>query len=341
MHKPAQNRLLLFLFATLVVLPGCSHMPANFWNESVQDLVANHEYQRAIELIETTSPNDRDELKNVKRQADRYRRKELNQVRSFMAQKKWGMAQRHLNQLIEHLPWHASFSLVQTDLNEQKAEERRRIDTQQALAEANLLKANILVDQFKERSHAGHLLWNSQAHPLAEQKRELSYRLHELSIAALAKQDYFNAQKTYAEALALNPNLNRPELSIAINKGVSQSQVDAIDQKQDALVRQLNTAIANQNFQEIQLLQDILRHPPFSGKAVQRSLKTAYQLLVSTAKRKDKEADTAYRVGNLSQAIELWREAQRLAPELLGVQDKLARAVKVQKKLAELRQKGP
>ena len=339
-----RNTKLFFPFLMTLILgglSGCSHMPAAFWTESVDELVAQHEYSRAIDLIESTQPINRDQLSAVKRQADRYRRKELNQVRSFIAQKKWGLAQKHLNTLVEDLPWHASFSLVQTDLNEQKAEEKRLIDTQKALAEANLLKANVLVDQFQERSHSGNLLWNSQTHPLQDRKQSLSYRLHELSIAALAKQDYFNAQKTYAEALSLNPNLNRPELSLAISKGVSQSQVDAIDQKQATLVKQLHTAIKAQDFSEIQLLQSILQHPPFSGKEVQIVLKKADKLLINTAKRKDKEADTAYRVGNLSQAIELWRDAQQLAPELIGIQDKLARAVKVQKKLAELRQKQP
>ena len=92
-----------------------------------------------------------------------------------------------------------------------------------------------------------------------------------------------------------------------------------------------------EDFTEIISLQKILSNAPFKGKQVNVAIKRSAAIRLQNAKLLDKQADTVYRQGDISRAISLWEEAKYLAPSLQSLQEKLARANKVQTKLLKLR----
>ena len=327
-----------FVVVMMLFMVGCSHMPRHVWYETQEELEAKHSYKKALEQLTVEQPQSKKRIAKLQRKAKQFRIAQLKKVETQMAQKKWGEARDTLNYLIDTQPWHDDYAKMQLTLQSRKNEEIRLLETKHALAKANLLKAELQLEDFFDREQsAWHLLTSRQA-TLKEQKQELAKTLFELSVKALAVQDYYHAQQTYGQALALDRNLNATLLSDAINLGVYQSNKKAIQRRQNRLIFQLKQAIDEQDFDQIIHLQSILANPPFEGKQVENILTLANQTRTETAMRLDSKADNVYRDGDIETAISLWKQAVHLAPDLLGVQDKLARAVKVMKKLATLRQ---
>lgn len=322
----------------LLLASGCSHLPSHVWYQSHDELIANKQYKKALEQLHLSDPKDTRLINKTKKQARLYRQAQLLKIDRLIVQKKWGEARSEISHLIESQPWHDSYSITQERLDKKQKEELRVLETKQALAKANLLKANVLIDNYQQREAPSFSLLFSRKTTLEEEKQVLAKQLFELSISALAVQDYHNAQQTYAQALLLDKNLKATLLSDAINLGVYQSNQTAIQTKQARLLKKLKQAISEEDFENMIQLQGILSKPPFEGKNVANALLKATQKRNDTALALDHRADNVYRDGNITLAISLWQKAQNLAPSLLGVQDKLARAIKVQKKLAKLRQ---
>ena len=165
----------------------------------------------------------------------------------------------------------------------------------------------------------------------------LSEKLMELSISALAAQDYRGAEVTFNVATQLNAELNKSDVKIAIDDGLTARTEQAIQFRLTQLLKKMELAEKEKNFKKMQSLIAILTSGPFKGQDVSEPISRATQLIHDEAQALDKKADSVYRRGNISQAIELWREAKELVPDLNGLQDKLSRAVKVQNKLDTLR----
>lgn len=326
------------VYCWIFLVSGCSHLSTHVWLQDSQQLIDHKQYREAIERLHEEKPKNKSLIAKTQRQATRYRQLQLPKVKRLIRQKKWGDAQDLLDNLVETLPWHSSFSLVQKSLDKEKDEELRLLETKQTLAHANLIKAQILMDDYNHRDRPIYSSIFSRTSSLQEEKKETAKKLFELSIAALAVQDYHNAQKTYGQALSLDKNVKTSLLSDAINMGVYQRNQETILSRQKRLVDQLKQAIKSEDFPSIIRLQGILSKPPFEGRSVAKILDQAEKKRMTTARSLDIKADNIYREGNIKTAIELWKEARNLAPDLLGIQDKLARAIKVQKKLAKLRQ---
>lgn len=330
-----------FFMCLALLCTGCSHLPSHVWYQDSQELISDKQYRKAIEQLQSETPINYQKVSLVKQQANRYRISQLSNIERLIRLKEWAMAQTRLNQLIETQPWHSSFSLTQNKLDKSKNEEKRLLDTKQTIAQANLVKAQIQMENFNQREQPFYRKIFSNSSSLEEDKKAIAKKLFELSVAALAVQDYHNAQKTYAQALSLDSELKASLLSDAIEIGVYQRNQETISLRQKRLISQLKQAIKLEDFPTIIRIQGILSKPPFEGKAVARVLNKANKKRTSSARALDQQADNVYREGNIKAAIELWKEARNLAPDLLGIQDKLARAIKVQKKLAKLRQNQP
>ena len=179
--------------------------------------------------------------------------------------------------------------------------------------------------------------WSIKEMQLTHNKNKLASHLYELSIDAIAAQDYERARHTYNQALKLNNQLHQSALSKSINEGIKKPNQNAILDRQTSLLNALNLALEKYDYDQIINLQSILTNAPFKGPAVKRAIKQANAARQKQAKQLDKQADAVYRQGKVTDAIKLWKEAEKLAPSLTAVQDKLARANRVHKKLIKLR----
>lgn len=235
-------------------------------------------------------------------------------------------------------PWSDKYAQLKIKIDTARDNEIRLMETELALAQANLLQVKLKQFDFDIRDNTVSLSLPVSKFLLKNEKKEVAKKLYELSISALGKYDYLNAQKTYSTALDLDNNLQKASISKTIHNGINQKAKNTILKKQRILVNQLNKALETGDHTKLIMLHGILSNAPFKGKEVKIALDKASKARKEYATITDNKADSVYRNGDIEQAIHLWKKAKVLAPGLPNINDKLARAEKVQSKLDYLRQ---
>ncbi len=326
----------LITLSCLLGLSACSTLPQPFWYQSTMELIELQHYNKALQQINDQTPVNKLQLKQVKKLVKAQHRKNKQTLQGLIKHKKWSQAKELLTNIDQHQPPHKDHSKWQKQLTQAMSTEHRLINTEQALAQAQLLKASFKQHDFSQRSHSYMYNWFDNTNTLLEQKQKLAEQLIELSTQAIAKRDYKNAQKTYAQAIEFDQQLGQHNLHQAINEWLSQQNYNAIQKRQHSLVKQLTKAISKKNFKQLIKLQDILTKAPFNGRNVHSILKKADHLRQENAISLDGQADSIYRNGEISQAINLWQLAHTLTPNRRDIHQKLMRAKKVLKKLEKL-----
>ena len=336
MFKSALTPLLLVVS---IALTGCATTSGLFQTTTTDQLIEEHQYQKAIELIEekniAKSSNNHELSLKIKSLANQRKKTQTLKVSQLIKNKQWGEAREILKQLQTNQPTLALESL-QSKIDKSQHEEERQVNTQQALLEAQLLDVQLAQENLFDRIHYKRIDWFSTRHNILAKKQALAKNLLQLSTQALLVKDYRNAQKTYEKAVYLNPNLGAGEITHAINAGLSNINNKAIIERQSSLIRQLNNAIKKENFDSLLIIQDILTNDLFSGPEVETALLKANKTRTDHAHTLDKWASKEYRKGNISTAIVQWKQALKLSPQNSNLQEKLARAKKVQRKLDKL-----
>lgn len=325
--------LLPVLFVILV--SGCSTNSSKFWFQSTDALIAQGNYKKALKQLQEDNQQQDAIYKKIQKRDTLEARKLMQTIHGNINQKHWGKAKSNLKKLKEYHSWQPQFSSIEKKLISQKANERRLIETELALSEAQLLDAQFSLLDFEKR--VSNSSWSIKEMQLTHNKNKLASYLYELSIDAIAAQDYERARNAYNQALKLNNQLHQSALSKSINEGIKKPNQNAILDRQTSLLNALNLALEKYDYDQIINLQSILTNAPFKGPAVKKAIKQANATRQKQAKRLDKQADAVYRQGKVTDAIKLWKEAEKLAPSLTTVQDKLARANRVHKKLIKLR----
>ncbi|OUR62261.1 hypothetical protein A9Q73_10515 [Bermanella sp. 47_1433_sub80_T6] len=326
----------LIMASTLLWLTACTSLPQPIWYQSTAQLLEQQHYKKALQQIQSQQPINKKQLEKVKGLAKKLRLKSSKTFQRLVTQKEWAKAKKLLRELAFKLPHHPDFLRWEKQLNEAYQDEQRLIKTEQALAQAQLLKVQFKQQDLTRRSHETYVNWFNNKQQLTEKKQLLAEQLIHLSTQAIATRDYTNAQTAYAQAIEFDQQLSQEPLHQAINNWLTQQNHQAIKKRQASLIRQLRNAINKQNFKQLMLLENILSKAPFSGQVVIRMLKTAHALRQETASSLNRQADIAYRNGDISQAITLWQHATQLTPNQHDMQRKLSRARKVQKKLDKL-----
>jgi hypothetical protein len=297
-----------------------------------------NEYKQALEQAKRNIPNDTAGVKQIERQANIYRRKQLKRLQTHLIKKEWEKAEQLLFSLRATQPDHQQFDKAQQQLNNLREQERLSVESHVALATARLLQTQSEQESFKRRNTQTKRYWWQSKTPLESKKQELVDTLLGLSIEAINQDNYKLAKTTFEQALTFNNDLKHEEIRNQIRNGLKQRNAATINQRQSRLIRQLNDAMNDENFEQILTLSSLLANPPFKGKAVNDILNDAKMLLTVNAQELEQQGDSIYRQGNISSAIELWQQAQALLPSLPGLHDKLVRAQKVKHKLDFLRQ---
>ena len=326
----------LIMTSTLLWLTACTSLPQPIWYQSTAQLLEQQDYKKALQQIESQHPIDKKQLEKVKRLAKKLRLKSSKTFHRLVAQKEWAKAKTLLRELAQNLPHHPDFMRWKKQLNEAYQDEQRLIKTEQALAQAQLLKVQFKQQDLTRRSHETYFNWFNNKQQLTEKKQRLAEQLIQLSTQAIATRDYSNAHNAYAQAIEFDQQLGQEPLHQAINDWLTQQNHQAIEKRQASLIRQLRNAINQQNFKQLIQLENILSKAPFSGQVVKGMLRTAHELRHKTASSLNRQADIAYRNGDISQAITHWQQATQLTPNQHDMQRKLSRARKVQKKLDKL-----
>ena len=323
---------------TLLSLTACSGLPKTVWFQETQALISQHEYKKALEQINVEQPFNKSLYNHTQNKARIYRHKQIARIKSLIQEKQWGVAKNALISLKLSQPQHKDWQQISALLKTRQTNEYRLLKTRLSLKKASLLTSKIEMAQFHQRSVSGPIHWYKQESTLADEKLALAEELLELSTLAITQQDYQSAQSTYAKAIELNHELKRAHLTEQINQGLSHSNRAAINKRQKQLLRKLNQSIKSLDFETMHHYQSILSKAPFSGKRLSKSLNKAKKLRKEAAIKKSRDADTLYRQRKIQEAIDLWTSAKFLDPELLELDEKLARSLKVQKKLKQLSQ---
>jgi hypothetical protein len=322
----------------LLSLTACSGLPKTVWFQETQELIAAHQYRKALEQISTEQPFNKSLYNHTQHKAQVYRHKQITRIKNLIRQKQWGVAKNALITLEQSQPQHKDWKKIKNLLKTQQANDFRLLKTRLSLKKASLLTSKIEMAQFYQRSVTGPIHWYKQESTLAHEKLALAEELLELSTLAITQQDYQSAQSTYAKAIELNHELKRAHLTEQINQGLSHSNRAAINKRQKQLLKKLNISIRSLDYETMHHYQNILSKAPFSGKALSKSLNKAKKLRKEAAIEKSRRADALYRQRKIEEAIKLWTSAKFLDPELLELDEKLARSLKVQKKLKQLSQ---
>jgi|GEM_PF-1532242 len=326
----------LFMASTLLCLTACTGLSQPIWYQSTPQLLEQQNYKKALQQIKSRQPVNKKQLEKVKDLAKKLRIKSSKTLQRHVTQKEWAKANKLLRELSQNLPHHPEFLRWEKQLDKAYQDEQRLIKTEQALAQAQLLKVQFKQQDLTRRSHNSHFNWFNNKQQLTEKKQHLAEQLIQLSTQAIATRDYTNAQNAYAQAIEFDQQLGQESLHQAINDWLTQQNHQAIEKRQASLIRQLRNAINKQNFKQLIELENILSKAPFSGQLVKRMLQTAHELRQKTASSLNRQADIAYRNGDISQAITHWQQATQLTPGQHDMQRKLSRARKVQKKLDKL-----
>lgn len=320
-------------------LTGCASAPHFLGYQSTDELINNHQYQKALDRINAESPIDQVLLLKVKKLADTYQQKQINKINLLVKQKQWGEARSILNNLYPNQPHLATYSSLKAKIDSGQKEEERLINTERALLNVQLLSVEFDQLNLSERINYGRTRWFFLNDDLDSKKQALAEELLYLSTQALLVKDYLNAQKTYEQAIKLDPNLGEGEITYAINAGLSQQNNRAINERQKSLIQQLNRAIKRQDYKSLIAIQAILSNEIFSGPEVNRALNKAKRTRHEHAYKLDEIASKEYRQGNISSAVTQWKKALKLMPGNISIQEKLIRAQKVQRKLEKLTNK--
>jgi tetratricopeptide (TPR) repeat protein len=318
------------------MLTGCTTFSGSFWHTSTEQLIENHQYQRAIDQVIAAAPSDKTLLFKIKTLAKNQNKKQSYKINQLIKQKKWGEARHVLEQLKENQPNAASLPSLTSLIDKAQHEEERIVNTHRALAEAKLLSVQFIQQDLFDRIHYNQINWFSPHQDLVSKKRALAEELLHLSTQALLVKDYKNAQKTYEKAIELDKELGAREITDAIKTGLSEQSNKAINERQESLIRQLYLAIDKKDFEYILKIQDILSNQIFNGPQVVRALTKATEIRQEYSKKLDTSASKEYRKGNISTAVTQWQQALILTPEEIDIHDKLLRAQKVQRKLDKL-----
>ena len=223
-----------------------------------------------------------------------------------------------------------------------REKDRINIESHLALAKARALIAQIDQIKFEQRNAQSSLHWWQSNTPLKADQQVLAQTLLSLSNDALAHGNDKLAQTTLEQAFALDNGLrntvNKTDKQHAIKNRLRQKNASSLSQRQSDLIRKLNDAMNDEDYERITKLTSVLGNPPFKGRAVQQIISDAQSLLRSNSLELEHKGDGIYRQGNINDAIELWQQAHNLYPSLPGIKDKIARAQKVKYKLDTLRQ---
>jgi tetratricopeptide (TPR) repeat protein len=325
-----------FITAFFLVISACSSISTNYWYLSTDTLIVQGEFNQALKQLKKDGKDKQYIL--VRNKAIKHGNKKLNVIEALINKKQWAIAKHELNRLTETHPPLQQFSRIKNIIDKGEKEENRTMKTELALAKINFLNAEQKSTEFERRRKNIDSNWSYEETELQNKKLHLADKLYVLSLQALDQQDYFNAQKTYTEAIKINPKLSNKSLSIESGIGLRTKNNISIKSKQTLLTKQLNNAISNDDYDGIFVLQKILSKTPFEGKRLSKTLKRATEMRFKRSKLLDKQADTFYRVGKIANAIELWQEARLLSPENPDFFNKLTRASKVQSKLIKLRE---
>ncbi len=331
-----KNNLKGLILACFLLLTACSSMPQSIWYQDVNELIAQHHYNKAIQQIKNTAAFDKNKLNKVLRLAKEQRIKNGKIFHTFIQLKEWAKAKKTLHTSQLNLPAHTEFFVWERRLQKAKANEQRLLETEQALAQANLLKVLFKQQDLELRSHETIFNWFNNRNHLLQQKQQLAEQLIQLSTRAISQRDYNNAQKTYHQAVEFDQQLEQERLHQAIDDWLSEQNQLATQKRQKSLINQLQNALVKANFKLIIKIEDILGKAPFGGQSVRDILKKTRELKGQSALAMDEQADKDYRNGNITGAITLWTSALRLALMRQDIHRKLLRAKKVQKKLEKL-----
>jgi hypothetical protein len=325
------------LTLSFLLASGCSTNSNKIWFHQSEALAEIGNYKKALSQLKIEKKTNTQLYKKIKKEDRLHANKKIEIIKSEITSKHWGKANALLSTLIENHSWKKQFEILDEKINRARNDELRLIETNVKLAQANLLQSKLAQYDFHIRAQDGDHSWSFTKAFLTSEKNTLAKSLYSLSIQALAVQDYVNAQKTYNQALQLNSDLQKYELSKTIHAGFNKSNKKTIQKQQTSLLKSLNKALAEENFTQIITLQKILSNAPFQGPEVNAAVQRSYSFRLNQAKLLDKKADSVYRHGNVTLAIKLWKKARLLAPKLESVQEKLTRAKKVQSKLKQLR----
>ncbi|MFY0639602.1 MAG: hypothetical protein JXR16_01060 [Bermanella sp.] len=326
------------LLLLLVTLSGCSTLQKGVCFKSIDELIESHQYQQAIDQAKQQNPEDAALIKNIERQANIYRRQQLRHVNLLLEQKQWAKANAHLFVLTSTLPDHRQFQRTQNKLNQLRKHERLTLACQEALAKANYLHSQTQSRLFEYRDKQTDLFWWQSSSPLKYKKHLLAEKLITYAQQAILQNDLLLAKKAYKEAINLNEMAKSETINRSIKQGLAKKNAANIQQQQAKLVRQLNEAMIEENFDQIISLVNRLSKPSFKGNDVKEAIESAQSLLVFNAKELDLLGDSVYRQGDIERAMALWQQAQTLNASMTELKDKINRAKKIQNKLNSLRE---
>jgi tetratricopeptide (TPR) repeat protein len=211
------------------------------------------------------------------------------------------------------------------------------------LADVRWHQAMIEQIQQDQKGDKSHLATHERL--LDNRKQELDNLLKEMKWGSLRlrqTKNYQLARSLEKRTERLQRQANPPSAKARAQAASARRSAQAtakgrIDQEREALLLELDEQLSERNFSEVNEIFNTLSNSPYALKNPDPRVLKAQTALKQESASLDRSATQAYRLGQVKDAIELWRQALEYDPDNVPVAQKLQRAQRVAEKLDAIR----
>ena len=341
MSRPANILTKLSLTACALLLSACGQLQQ--WQYSadqrLSQLLAQHEYQQALELIDTTDKTNPDyqalsqQRASILKQQQSYISQQISSSRQLRKQQQWPKALAVLNDALTKNPKNEKLQNAisntkreQTDFIAQQKIAIAKVSAQHYL-QSNLLLEGLLKASPKQTHY-------QQQQDFAQQHKALHFTtLQQAAEQAIANKQWRSAQDLLKHAHYLDSNSTTKALQQQVAQALQHNQQrqksQAINQQRlsnlrlsQNLAAQIN---AGQWLQAQQTANTLAAQPHLSG-ADKQHISSSLKRLSSHISALIKQGQQAYTKGDISDAIGYWQQALELQPDNGNLHQRLERA---------------
>ena len=149
-------------FVSIIVLAlttACSSPAIHIWYTSTQELVQQHNYQKAIAQIQAETPHNSQLVLKVKKLAKQHLHQQSKKIELFIKEKEWGQAKKLVRSLVFNQPKGTVLTHLNQAIDQAQKEEERLLNTRLFLVNADLLDIEFRQQALSDRIHFDRFDW--------------------------------------------------------------------------------------------------------------------------------------------------------------------------------------
>lgn len=346
------NQLQLLIITSFILLSGCSVFQLKN-ADYVHTLLSNNQYDEAISVYNTLAAEEQNlvDIQQIKTDREQYEKNLTSNIQQLIKKNDYLTASQHYEKGLMAIPSSEALLKSGQNINQKKA---IFIETNQH--KYNLLRAKFLIDEkpileklmlAKGNDDDFITLYNKR-----QQERDtLAEELGLFGLKQFANKQFETANITLTLAQDLKPdnrwqvaltNMSNHQKKIATQQKEQQEKqkkllerqqqikVDAHKQEFEAAMATGDLPAAQQALMNINKMELTNNKWNATAKArLERTIQTSLELTL-------KQGQALYNQGDISQALNMWRAAQRYAPNDKRLNESIKRAATFEKNLLEL-----